>query len=262
MPASGPHEILDAFDLGRRRSVYLIGGGGKTTLMFALAHELKNQGRSVITTTSTKICFPSPAESSRVLTSPDLGDLIGRVSTDLETHRHVTLAAARLKDDKLSSLTVNQLDRLADVAIADHLLVEADGSAGRSIKAHAPHEPVVSKRANLVIAVIGVDCLGLPMTDEHVHRAELFRARLGRSSADCVTANDVAAFFFHEKGYLAKVAKSSDVMVFLSKVHTSAQRAAAAELAQILLRHDRDHRLGRVVAGDVLDGSFWDIRIK
>ena len=101
------------------------------------------------------------------------------------------------------------LDALVDARVAEHVLVEADGSAGRPLKAHAEHEPVVSARADLVIAVIGVDCLGRPMDDEHVHRAALLRERLGRPAGALVTPDDVAGIVLHRDGWLAKVAAGS-----------------------------------------------------
>ena len=59
--------FLKAFDLPDRPYVFLIGGGGKTTLMFALAKSLSDGGHSVVTTTSTKIHYPEPRICDRVI---------------------------------------------------------------------------------------------------------------------------------------------------------------------------------------------------
>ena len=48
-------DLFSALALGQREHVALVGGGGKTTLMFALAGELLQAGKKVITTTTTKI---------------------------------------------------------------------------------------------------------------------------------------------------------------------------------------------------------------
>jgi len=257
MPTGKPRTILDAFGARQRRYVHLIGGGGKTSLMFALAHALADAGRSVLTTTSTRIGDPQPQESNRVVLASDAALLVEVLREELLTRRHVTVAASRLEHEgKLLGLGVDQLDRLAEARVADHVLVEADGAAGRSLKAHREHEPVVSARADLVIAVIGADCLGMPMEDRHVHRAELLRERLGRAPGSVVTPEDVARIFFHRDGYLARVGKDSEVIVFVNKMGTAEALGAARRLAEALQRADREHRLGGVVVGDVRSGMY------
>lgn len=257
MPTGKPRTILDAFGARQRRYVHLIGGGGKTSLMFALARALADAGRSVLTTTSTRIGEPRPEESNRVVLASDAASLVERLRDEFVTRRHVTVAASRLeREGKLLGLGVDQLDRLAEARVADHVLVEADGAAGRSLKAHREHEPVLSARADLVIAVIGVDCLGMPMDDRHVHRAELLRARLGRAPGSVITPEDVARTFFHRDGYLARIGKESEVIVFVNKAETPKALGGARRLAEALQRADREHRLGVVVVGDVRSGTY------
>jgi probable selenium-dependent hydroxylase accessory protein YqeC len=252
-----PAAILDAFGLRESRYVFLVGGGGKTSLMFALAHALADERHSVLTTTSTRIRHPEPAESGHLIVGPDAGSLIDPLRSAFETRRHITAAAARLEsEEKLGGLAVNQLDVLVEARVADHVLVEADGAAGRSLKAHRDHEPVVSPRADLVIAVVGVDCLGMPMDDLHVHRADLLRERLGRPLGSVVTVHDVSGIFFHRDGYLGRIGKGAKVTVFVSKAGTPEALGDARRLAETLRTADREHRIGRIVVGDVRTGVF------
>ena len=259
MSAAPSSRILAAFGVRERRYLHLIGGGGKTTLMFALAHALAAEGRNVLTTTTTRILFPEPGESDRVVLGTDAGPLIERLKIEFETRRHVTAAARHVEAErKLVGLPVALLDAVLDAAVANHVLVEADGSAGRSLKAHREHEPVVSARADLVIAVIGVDCIGAPMDDVHVHRAALLRERLGRPVGTIVTAEDVAGILFHREGYLARVERGCEVVAFVNQVTTPAAREDARRLAGALRASDAGNRLARVIVGDVRTGSFED----
>ena len=61
--------MREAFDIKPGEVVSLVGAGGKTTLMFALARELAAPQKLVITTTTTKIFYPSPSDTPYVLVS-------------------------------------------------------------------------------------------------------------------------------------------------------------------------------------------------
>jgi hypothetical protein len=54
----------------------------------------------------------------------------------------------------------------------DVILVEADGSKGRSLKAPAEWEPVVPDCTTITYIVIGLDVIGKPLDGEYVYRAE------------------------------------------------------------------------------------------
>jgi probable selenium-dependent hydroxylase accessory protein YqeC len=220
--------------------------------MFTLAHVLGAAGHSVLTTTSTRILYPEPGESDRVVVAPLDSDLIDRLRVEFAGRQHITVAPSLLQEqEKLRGFTSSELDGLADARVAEHLLVEADGSAGRSLKAHLDYEPVLSDRADLVIVVIGVDCVGRPMNDLHVHRAGLFCERLGRPPESLITADDVAAIVFHREGYLRRAGHDSAVAVFLSKVGTPAAESRARGVAEALRRRDQEHRISAIVSGDV-----------
>ncbi len=47
--------LISALGLGPREHIAIVGGGGKTSLCFALAEELLRTGTRVITTTTTKV---------------------------------------------------------------------------------------------------------------------------------------------------------------------------------------------------------------
>ena len=256
MPAGPAPALLEAFGLERRRYVHLIGGGGKTALMFAAAGALVAVGRTVLTTTSTRILWPGPDETPCVVQGAEAAALIERLRAEFARHAHVTaLAPAPGGTRKAVGLPPAVLDALFAADVAGHVLVEADGSAGRPLKAHREHEPVVSARADLVIAVVGVTCLGAPMDDAHVHRAALLRERLGRPADARVEPGDVAAILLGPGGWLERTG-GADVVAFLNQADTPARRAAGRALAAALRGRDREGRLARVVVGDVREGAF------
>ena len=76
--------------------ISLVGGGGKTSLMFALAHELASAGEAVLTTTTTKIFEPSAAQTPHVIVTEQAAELLATAEKLLGRCRHVTAAAGRL----------------------------------------------------------------------------------------------------------------------------------------------------------------------
>lgn len=139
----------------------IIGSGGKTSLLYRLADELKDGG-SVLVTTSTHIL---PPEHLPVYTRT------GRVRgvCCVGTPCGIKLKAPEQSFEELAGL-------------ADFVLVEADGSAHLPIKAHASHEPPIPPNANNRILVVGVSGLNRPV-GEAAHRAERFRALSGSELA-------------------------------------------------------------------------------
>lgn len=243
--------ITEALGLDSARVAHLIGGGGKTSLMFRAAHELASRGERVITTTTTKILKSEPQETPIVLLGrSDPAEAREQLQLHLQSTNHVTVAWATLPNNKLEGIAPEIVDELHQSQLADRILVEADGSAGRSLKAHADHEPVISRAADCVVMVIGIDCIGAVLDDRAVHRSALFAQRISRPTGSTITIHDVAAIVFHHDGYLAKIPKGARAVVMLNKVDAD-NRADALECADALYRADRRQRLDRVVLGSV-----------
>lgn len=249
---------IDLFGLGRHSCAYLIGGGGKTSLMFALASAISNSGKSVVTTTSTKILQPGCAESPCVLAGA-WEEIRDELKDRLRLAKHVTIARRAEESHqgkKLCGYTADELEVITSSLAANYFIVEADGSAGRSLKTHREFEPVLPVKPGLVIAVIGIDCLGKPIDPLYVHRSELFAQRLRRPEGTLVTSDEVASIIFHADGYLSKVPPDTEVIVFLSKVSSQQDKQDACRLAERLKDRDPAHRLSAIIRGEVRDGKI------
>lgn len=138
----------------------VVGSGGKTSLLAALARELPG---TVILTTTTHIL---PFEGVLTVISQGLYGL----RQELETSRVVCVAS---QDENSGKLTAPKLGIEALAALADHVLVEADGARRLPLKAHAAWEPVIPACSARTILVLGASGLGRPVHDA-VHRPELF----------------------------------------------------------------------------------------
>lgn len=165
----------------------VIGSGGKTTLLETLGRELSAAGGSVLLCTTTKIMpFPS------ILTLTDVEE--AALAPALERHGLVCGGTLLADTGKLTALKI-PMARLA--ALAEYVIVEADGSARLPLKAHAPHEPVIPPEANQTICVTGVSGFGLPIA-EAAHRPQRFAALAGAAMEDPATPENTARVLAEE----------------------------------------------------------------
>lgn len=188
----------------------LIGGGGKTTLMYTLAEELKCRGK-VIICTSTKIKQPTQYPT-----------LFGASEEDVAAalkEQDVLCVADKSGEDKLCApqLSFDTLTRLADFVI-----VEADGAKRLPLKAHAPHEPVIPSGAHRTVMVVGIDGIGKTIA-ETCHRPALY-AQLAGQSEDAVVTPEIAAKVIRAEGYGDRI--------YINKVEDAASFETAEQLGR------------------------------
>ena len=156
----------------------IVGAGGKTTTMFALANALAERGLRVVTAKSTTVHRPSLARAPKLLVSPP-----DRWKTDLppalDAHPVITVVTAAPTPRRYDGIPPDLAPDLLNASGADILVVEADGARRRLLKAPASHEPAMPPSATLVIPVACLAAVGRPLTERHVHRPELVAEILG-----------------------------------------------------------------------------------
>ena len=103
--------------------------------------------------------------------------LLPRLEAELQERltgeRSAAAARAIGRDGKVVGLPTEWVDELWATGMIDQLVVEADGSRGASLKAFAAHEPQAPSTTTLMVQVVGMDVLGMRLSEPHVHRAEL-----------------------------------------------------------------------------------------
>lgn len=196
----------------KKGAVALIGGGGKTTLMYTLAGELAGRG-SVIVTTTTHIRCP---ERIPVFSGESKSD----IKAALSQHKTICVGAD-CGDGKLSAPKMS-LSGMLD--LADYVIIEADGSKGLPFKAHAAHEPVAPAGCAQTILVVGVSGFGKPIKDA-AHRPELYAKLAGCGIGDIITPKVAAAIISTEGLHTS---------VFINQTETDADRKNAQTLTDLL----------------------------
>ncbi|MCJ7596560.1 MAG: selenium cofactor biosynthesis protein YqeC, partial [Desulfobacterales bacterium] len=180
-------KLSEALALGAREHIALVGGGGKTALLFALAEELCQSGKRVLTSTTTKVWHAEALKSPRVIFVKGNPAWRAHLQETLEKEGHLFLAEALLDSGKVQGITPSLADELYEDASIDYLLIEADGSAGRPVKAPDWHEPVIPASVTRVVALMGLEALGRPMGPEVVFRQELVAKITGLKPGESLT---------------------------------------------------------------------------
>jgi len=116
--------------------ISIFGAGGKTSLMFCLAKEISKAGGTVLTTTTTKIFFPDKALSPETVTASSAQDLVEKSRAGLRRHSHFSAGRHHdLSSGKLEGFSPDIIDALWRAGLFDWVVVEADGSRQKPLKA-------------------------------------------------------------------------------------------------------------------------------
>ena len=147
----------------------VIGSGGKTSLLRRLAAETPG---TVLLCTTTHI---RPFAEYPLLTDAAAESIVQTLASE-----RVLCVGTPCENSKLTAPRLS-METLA--ALADYVLVEADGSRQLPLKAHAAHEPVIPACAERVICVAGASGFDRPIR-ACVHRPECFCALTGAAETD------------------------------------------------------------------------------
>lgn len=227
--------LMDILALRGGGVISIVGGGGKTTLMERLAREILVRDETVLVTTTTRILMPKGESPERIVISGQTGAVLERAKNLLRASGRVTAAGAYLSsDNKLVGFRAEQIEELEQGNLFDWILVEADGARHLPLKAPAPHEPVVPLSSRWVVAVVGLDAIGRPLTDEWVFRSRLFAEIAGLALGSAITEESVAAALVHENGIMKDCPAGALKYVFLNKAETEDRRLMGRQIAHIL----------------------------
>jgi len=249
------HAILPGLVNHQNRVVTLIGGGGKTSLMYLWAKFLQAAGRRAITTTTTKL---SAAQRSGVdlICADSLDKARQLLSAENRPKRIRAIHGGLLPDTgKVAGLPSEWIDMLSKEFPNTIFFVEGDGSAERSLKGHLPHEPVIPDSTTLLVPVIGLDVIGKPLSEAFVHRSDVFCRIAGAIPGRIVTPAVAANALFNSSGYLSKARRHTTILPFLNKAETRDGWKNGCELAKKILAANYPG-LDRVLIGSANHNQF------
>ena len=208
-------------DVEENPVIAVVGGGGKTSLIFQLTRELVEKGKKVIITTTTHMAY-DPERPFAGNVDPD------GIQRRLDRYGYVIAAERQGEAEKVSALPLKEMEALT--GLCDVLLIEADGARQHPLKVPEDWEPVIPPFADLVVSVVGLDCLGKPIR-ETAHRMERTAEFLKKSMDAPVTPEDVVKIASSICG-LFKDVEDRVYRVYLNKADTLPEK----EPAEIILK--------------------------
>lgn len=153
--------------------IAVVGSGGKTTLIKKMAARYRNEGKTVLVTTTTRMFI----EEDTLLTDDAVAILRALKKTGY--------VMAGLPDgEKIKPLSKETFDAVC--ARADVVLVEADGSKCLPLKYPNAAEPVIPENTDEIIVVCGLNAIGQKAKDV-CHRLELVKSCLGIDDDTVIT---------------------------------------------------------------------------
>lgn len=224
------HCPFDFFTDGKKHTICLVGGGGKTTVMYELAADWAACGRKVLALTSTHIL--QPADGSFAADVPAVQNL-------WQQRRYAVIGTPELATGKLTLPPQSVYEELK--LQADVILCEADGSRHHSCKVPAEYEPVLLPDCDMVLAVAGMDALGNSL-QQACQRPQLAAELLGCSVEKIIDAQMLAALLLSEQGARKNVGARAYYIV-LNKCDLL-KAAQQEEMLRLLVRAGIDeHRI-------------------
>lgn len=214
------------------RLISIVGGGGKTSLMFCLAHAMQQKGIKVVSTTTTRILVPEPEQSLDVVLLDGPG-FEKKLKASLDRYGHVTVAQQLSPDGKkLQGLSCNQVETILEYPFVERMIVEADGARQLSFKAPGDTEPVVPQITDVFIGVVGLDIIDKLLEDANVFRAGLVSSLTGLEMGAEITPLIVAKLLVHSKGLFKGCPESVRSVLLLNKSDISGGRQKALSVME------------------------------
>lgn len=246
----------EALDLGDAEHIALVGGGGKTTTMWSLARELAKAGPTIVTTTTKAGAPPAGVvlvDWERELPDRSLHPLVA----DAFARAPLIAVGAGVRDGRLRAVSPEIADELFLRCGARFVINEADGARMKPFKAPAEHEPVLASTTSLLVVVVGLDALGAPIDEEHLHRPEQIVALTGAPAGASLRPEHVAMVVREYETRCADVDESARFAVLINKADAGPSSPGVEALTHALA----DVELAALVAASQTDGArLWRLR--
>ncbi len=212
--------------------ISIVGGGGKTTCVKAIATECYDKGIRAAVATTTHMQMP---HDEFLLDAEDMDAFYALMEREGQVWlgRRLDPGAAgresRMVKNKSRALSLDFVRRVCREGGVP-VIIEADGARCLPCKAPADHEPVIPEETTHVLSVYGLDALGQRIADI-AFRPELVSDILGKEPADLIGEDDLVSLALSDRAGRKAVTDAMAYCVVLNKADNDAMRDQAKEIA-------------------------------
>lgn len=200
--------------------VSLVGGGGKTTLLYAMADCCAKKGWRTLATTTTHILCPG-------------GGRWAQTDARLEALWRSGSYAVAGSAAPAGKLTAPAGQQLADwISRSEAVFVEADGAKHLPCKVPAEHEPVLLPQCDIVLAVAGLSALEKPLEQVCFRLKEA--CRVLSVTPDTLLTPELLARMLADPQGGRKAVGGRQFYVVLNQADTSRRRMLGEQVLRIL----------------------------
>lgn len=188
--------MFESFGFSSNELISLSGGGGKTSLLFALSCFFLPHPS--IMTTTTKIAIPANGGIPLFL-----GEMVScERARSLSPSPTQAIYAQSEKNGKLIGFSAEEVDDFYRAKKRGRILVEADGAKGFPFKAHKESEPVIPQLSTRLIVLVGAEIFLQKPDDRIIFRLSELRQRWDFDKDRKMSLPLIAKILEDSEGYL------------------------------------------------------------
>jgi len=187
-------------------------------MLFRAARQLKLK---VLVSTTTHLACDETRLADRHFIASKMGDL-HLIESQLVGGVNL-ITGPQVSENRMGGLNESLIAGVRAIADQQHipLLIEADGSRQRPIKAPATHEPPIPSWVNTVAVVAGMSAVGQPLDENTVFRSEVFAKLCGKQPGELIWLEDIFKMILHSHGGLKNIPEKAEKIVILNQLDRS-----------------------------------------
>ncbi|MFL0245788.1 selenium cofactor biosynthesis protein YqeC [Candidatus Clostridium stratigraminis] len=247
-------KLSKILDIKVNSVISIVGAGGKSTLMYTLAQELRQDYKCLVTTT-TKIYLPYKEQFDYMAIGTEEFNKL-----KYNPNKGIYVYGSSINDEN-KLIGVNPAELEIDIPNFQYLLIEADGSKRKPIKGWNSTEPVMLSATTNTIGVISIEAIGNKVNKDNVFRVKEFLNITNTSENDTITEANIVSLIFHKYGLFKN--STGEKILFINKVENEEQLIESEKLIDRILRENMKHFiLDKIIVGSLLEKKYKLFNVK
>lgn len=233
--------LSDLIDIKNGDIISVVGSGGKTTFIYNLAKELRKE--KVLISTTTKMLCPEENQVDYFFCSSEHDEL------NIKKGR-TFIAGEKINQNKISG-DISLIKKY--MSSFDYVLFECDGSKRKPLKAWNETEPVILNETTKTIGILPLHIIGEKVTEENIHRLEIFNSMFKTKIGDEITLDVIAEIITNPKGLFKD--SVGEKILFLNRINDKKSKELVWKLLEILSRKNKNSL--KIIGGDLKKNQYY-----